>query len=276
MTGVTKVVEHGKTHPQPQNIVSNHVSPLDILFFMYSVDPSFVAKKGVAKSRLIGPLATSFDCVFVDRKSPEDRARAGAAIEERQRIVANGAHERSFVVFPEGTTTNGRYIIPFKSGAFEGNYLVTPCTLIYKSSGFALSYEILPFSIWFPLSLASLGCTSLHAFWGEPMGQHTYCYSPGELAEQTRKKMAVVLHREFEKVWDYDESQRIPDDWQGTFRTKKAVFAAVMGSLGAKVHRPSTPDQASATEMLLMNVTTDSPAAVDEEAESLLRDDVDG
>lgn len=276
--GVARVIQHDKDlewdFEQPRNIIANHVSPIDILFFMYSVNPSFVAKRVVSTNCLIGPLARSFDCVFVDRSSAEDRARAGAAIATRQRLVAHGAHERSLVIFPEGTTTNGRYIIPFKSGAFEQNFFVTPCTLIYRCPDFELSYEIIPFSIWFPMVLASPGCATLHAFWMRPMGHNTYLYTAAELAAQTRKEMALVVYREFKDTWCYDENETIPDDWGGTFRNKVAMYQLVMAQLGKKVeNRLAQERRRTAAEFIMKRATSVIPSLGDEEeAAKLLAD----
>ena len=36
-------------------------------------------------------------------------------------------------MFPEGTTSNGRYLLKFKKGAFIHNLPITPCILEYKS-----------------------------------------------------------------------------------------------------------------------------------------------
>lgn len=37
------------------------------------------------------------------------------------------------VIYPEGTQTNGDFLVPFKRGAFQGMKAVRPCCLKYDS-----------------------------------------------------------------------------------------------------------------------------------------------
>eukprot|EP00923_Selenidium_pygospionis_P049116 GHVN01084556.1.p1 GENE.GHVN01084556.1~~GHVN01084556.1.p1 ORF type:complete len:457 (+),score=74.43 GHVN01084556.1:271-1641(+) len=216
------------TNPTPTNVISNHVSPVDILFFMWALNSSFVAKGSVKSSVLIGPLARSMDCVFVDRANAPDRERAARMIEQRQRQVAAGAVHRSLVIFPEGTTTNGRYILPFKTGAFEEDCPVTPCVLLYQCPDFDLSYEIIPFKWWFPLVMSSPGCITLHAHWLHPVGGNSYLYSAVDVSHQARRMMADVVYTKYRATWDYHPDDRIPEDWLGSYRGKLEVEKLVM------------------------------------------------
>lgn len=45
------------------------------------------------------------------------------------------------VCFPEGTTSNGEYVITFRSGAFIGGHPVKPCALRYPFSTFSPTWE---------------------------------------------------------------------------------------------------------------------------------------
>jgi len=57
------------------------------------------------------------------------------------------------VIFPEGGTSNGRYLLQFKRGAFAGNFAVKPCLLRFTYGTLSPTYEITPF---FPLCIMTL------------------------------------------------------------------------------------------------------------------------
>lgn len=62
----------------------------------------------------------------------------GAVVKERISCAAKGQAEgeRPMLLFPEGTTTNGRYLLPFKSGAFLAGCPLQPVILQYKQASF--------------------------------------------------------------------------------------------------------------------------------------------
>lgn len=60
----------------------------------------------------------------------------------RDRIAAAAAGAaRPLLVFPEGTTTNGRFLLPFRKGAFLAGAPVRPCILSYKRTRVNPSWE---------------------------------------------------------------------------------------------------------------------------------------
>ena len=58
----------------------------------------------------------------------------GAIVKERISCAARGEAEgeRPMLLFPEGTTTNGLYLLPFKSGAFLAGCALQPVILQYQ------------------------------------------------------------------------------------------------------------------------------------------------
>lgn len=58
-----------------------------------------------------------------------------AAIAERMRAycAARGKGYRPVVLFPEGTTTNNRYLLPFATGAFVAGVPVQPVVIKYHN-----------------------------------------------------------------------------------------------------------------------------------------------
>lgn len=114
----------------PLLIVSNHVSWLDIVVLSAIAPVSFVAKSDVNGWPFFGSLARLQRTVFVDRN--RRHATGGARDEMQVRLKAGDI----LVLFPEGTSSDGRRVLPFKSAFFgaadaEG-VLVQPVTLAYN------------------------------------------------------------------------------------------------------------------------------------------------
>ncbi len=91
---------------------SNHLSYLDVPL-LGGIIPraSFVAKSEVASWPVFGFLSTLQQTEFIERERTAI-ARESAAIAEK---VASG---RSLIIFPEGTSTSGLSVEPFKSSLF--------------------------------------------------------------------------------------------------------------------------------------------------------------
>ncbi len=96
----------------PVFYVSNHVSYLDIILLGGVFDAVFVAKSDVADWPLFGVLAKLQKTVFIRRV-------AQGIDEGRGMIAARLARGYSVILFPEGTSTDGRAVVPFKSALFS-------------------------------------------------------------------------------------------------------------------------------------------------------------
>lgn len=115
-------------------VVANHASWLDIFALNAQKRVYFVAKAEVAGWAGIGWLARAVGTVFI-RRDPRDAAKQRAVFEER---LTEG-HKLLF--FPEGTSSDGLRILPFKStlfAAFFTNELrdicfIQPATVIYRA-----------------------------------------------------------------------------------------------------------------------------------------------
>ena len=94
-------------------IVANHISWLDI-FVLNATQPSrFIAKSDIKRWPLIGQLVGSVGTLFVDRTRRRDASRINAQIEhalEAGDVIA---------LFPEGTTTYGRELLPFHGSLLQ-------------------------------------------------------------------------------------------------------------------------------------------------------------
>ncbi|XP_072979127.1 lysophospholipid acyltransferase LPEAT1-like [Typha angustifolia] len=127
---------------RPGAIVSNHVSYLDILYHMSSSFPSFVAKRPVARLPLVGLISKCLGCVYVRRESrASDFKGVSGLVTERIQEAHQNKLCPMMMLFPEGTTTNGDYLLPFKTGAFLAKAPVLPVILRYPYKRFSPAWD---------------------------------------------------------------------------------------------------------------------------------------
>ncbi len=107
-----RVDVRGPLPTSPAVLVANHRSYLDIAVLLSQVPCHFLAKKELASWPVLGPAARHANTVFVDRS---DGASRRGARDSLARAVAGGA---TVAVFPEGTTTAGPGLLPFRPGVF--------------------------------------------------------------------------------------------------------------------------------------------------------------
>lgn len=119
--------------------VANHISWADIVVLGSLIDAHFVSKAEVADWPLLGPLARRVGPVFVDRE--RRRHVSGQADAIRERLASGG----SVILFPEGTTADGRELLPFRTSLFaaaDAARRIQPIALSYAAAdGSPLSLE---------------------------------------------------------------------------------------------------------------------------------------
>lgn len=103
----------GEPPATPVLLVSNHLSYLDILTLSLAMDCAFVSKNDVADWPLIGFASRRSRTIFIDRES--NRSLRGA-LEDIDRTLSDGL---SVVLFPEGTTSSGATVMPFRPSLLE-------------------------------------------------------------------------------------------------------------------------------------------------------------
>lgn len=91
--------------------MSNHLSYLDVPLLGSILKASFVAKSEVEKWPVFGFLSKLQQTEFIER-------RRTAIADETNKIAAKIASGRSLIIFPEGTSTSGYEVEPFKSSLF--------------------------------------------------------------------------------------------------------------------------------------------------------------
>jgi len=109
-------------------IVSNHLSYLDIMILSAVADCVFVSKNEVKWWPLVGWIAQLSGTVFVDRGRPSQTNLRQQAMQERLKAGVRVA------LFPEGTSTDSRELLPFRSSLFEAAVAAgSPITAAYLS-----------------------------------------------------------------------------------------------------------------------------------------------
>jgi len=117
----------------PVLIAANHVSWADILVLGASARASFAAKAEVRRWPLLGWLAEHHGTIFLDRTR---RSEAGLQRDAIARRLASGG---SVILFAEGTSSDGRAVLPFKPALFDAAMRtgtpVQPVTIVWEKVG---------------------------------------------------------------------------------------------------------------------------------------------
>lgn len=126
LLGIEVVCEGQMSTDCPTLFVCNHTSYIDI-FVLGSVLPGpFAAKLEVASWPVFGQLAKLQNTLFLER-------RARRAVEQIE-AVRHHLHTRgNLILFPEGTSTDGTHVLPFRSSLFAAadDITVQPVSVAY-------------------------------------------------------------------------------------------------------------------------------------------------
>ena len=124
-------------------IISNHIGFYEVVAQMILNSAGFLAKNVVSNYCFVGPIAKGINCLFVKRENKENREKIFELLEERQRDFYEGKIKTPLCLFPEGTTTNGRYILKFKRGAFYSLLPIKPqIILLNKNENMSLAVGV--------------------------------------------------------------------------------------------------------------------------------------
>lgn len=103
----------GRLPPGPALLVANHLSWIDIVAVLAHYDCTFVAKDEVRDWPVVGTLGKALGVIWIDRRRKRDLIRAVAALSD---ALQRGDR---VLLFPEGTTSTGREVLPFRSSLVE-------------------------------------------------------------------------------------------------------------------------------------------------------------
>jgi 1-acyl-sn-glycerol-3-phosphate acyltransferase len=97
----------------PALLVANHISWLDILVIHAARHCRFVSKSDIRNWPLVGTLATGAGTLYIERTSRKDALRM-------VKDMADAMKDGDVVaVFPEGTTSDGRDLLPFHANLIQ-------------------------------------------------------------------------------------------------------------------------------------------------------------
>ncbi len=145
----------GRPMRQPGAVVANHVSWLDILALHACQTVVFVSKSEVSGWPGIGFLARFVGTVFINRAPREARVQRDILAD----AMRNGAR---LMLFPEGTSTDGMRVLPFKSTLFE----------MMLMSDTSADLHVQPISVIYDPPQGKED-TRIYAWWGEmELGPH--------------------------------------------------------------------------------------------------------
>ncbi|MDG1996668.1 MAG: lysophospholipid acyltransferase family protein [Emcibacteraceae bacterium] len=193
----------------PTLFVSNHVSYLDIIILGHVIKGCFVAKRDMIDWPVLGFLSTLQRTIFIDR---EKRSEVQLQRKEMQNRIKGGD---SLILFPEGTTSEGGTVLPFKSSLFgvtedyihpqadeEGRPLelmVQPVTLIYKRiNSMPTNRSNRPTVAWYGdmdiglhfKKFLDILSVDVEVHFNEPVSRNLF---------KTRKELSAYCHRTIEK-----------------------------------------------------------------------------
>jgi len=137
---------------RPTLFAANHVSYFDIAVFLRTVRGAFVAKSEVADWPFFGITGRLTKTVFIKRDPAEAR-------QQRDLLVGRLRAGQNLILFPEGTSTDGSAVLPFKSSLFgvaedpslRESLAVQPVSICYSRSrdGTPLSGKLRGLYAWF-------------------------------------------------------------------------------------------------------------------------------
>lgn len=112
-------------------VVSNHLSYFDILVLSSLLPCVFVSKHEVRSWPMFGWFARLSGTVFVDRSR---RTQTGQVASDMAATLGEGL---VVVLFPEGTSSNGVDVLPFRPALFEpalvSGAVITPACIAYST-----------------------------------------------------------------------------------------------------------------------------------------------
>ncbi len=150
LMGANIVLQGAPPKDGPLLIAANHVSWIDIIAIGAVAPCQFIAKRDVQSWPVFGPLARLIRTCFVDRE------RRSAISPVREEMAGRFAAGDILVLFPEGTSSDGRQVLGFNSALFPGTGPgappVQPLTVSYRDAkgrdgahyGWYADMELLP------------------------------------------------------------------------------------------------------------------------------------
>ncbi len=131
--------------------ISNHVSYLDVFVLGSIIDGIFVAKSEIDSWPLINKICALGKTIFINRRDILGIKKQMQSIQENLKAGFN------VIIFPEGTSSDGSKVLPFKSSLFglidsniKEKFKIQPISIFYeKLDGTPVDRNFRPFFAWF-------------------------------------------------------------------------------------------------------------------------------
>lgn len=203
-----RIVVQGKVPEAPFIMVLNHLSYLDIVPVFLHTNCTFVAKKEVRSWPVLGFMINTMGVIFVDRTRKKDVMRVNQLLRENLNTL------QGITLFPEGTSTGGEKVYPFRSPLLE-----FPAAEHIPVHAAALRYETSASDKPARESVCFYGARESFAAHVFKMAQNrsVTCYITfGEttVLHEDRKELALRLHEEVNKLFiptDTNKSGNSPE-----------------------------------------------------------------
>ncbi|KAG9392841.1 Lysophospholipid acyltransferase LPEAT-like [Carpediemonas membranifera] len=171
-------------------VISNHIAHADIVTLCAHNHTAFVAKSGLKKVPVMRSFANLWQVVMVKRKTADSRDATQKLLRDR----CMNPNAPSPTLFPEGSTTNGKWLMPFRPGIFRLGMPVQPVLLHYPNKRCSTAWDTCT------LSLTILRTESQFINWVEL--HYLPLYTPSEeekadpylYAENVRQAMISYAH----------------------------------------------------------------------------------
>jgi 1-acyl-sn-glycerol-3-phosphate acyltransferase len=126
-------VQHGRPMKGGGAFVANHSSWIDIVALQRAAAPFLVSKAEVRGWPGVGHIGRAIGTMFIDRRPAE-------AKRQEAELFARLTRGDQMALFPEGTSTDGKRVLPFKSTLFAAFFApglrqgvaVQPVTIAYR------------------------------------------------------------------------------------------------------------------------------------------------
>lgn len=135
-----KTEVEGELPPPGALVVGNHMSYIDILIFISHFKTLFVTSVDMKHRLFLGQITMLGGCLYVERRNPQNLKNE---LKNLKRFFEKGL---TVCIFPEGTSSDGKEVLPFKKSLFqialETGCPVKPVVLNYMTvEGKAFSRE---------------------------------------------------------------------------------------------------------------------------------------
>lgn len=200
-----KLVVRGKPI-RSGSLVANHSSWLDILALRSSRLIYFVSKAEVAKWPGVGFITRITGTVFIERRRSEAKRQEAML---RERI----AHDQLLCFFPEGTSTDGLRVLPFKSSLFSA----------FFSEGKGADILIQPVSVRYTPTQRSGLPANFYSWWGD-MGFEGHIW---DVVTRSFRGTAEVTFHDPVKASAFADRKALADYCQGVVSDGFNVLAGI-------------------------------------------------